>query len=135
MNQITHKGIISKKCLHNVSVELIDSVECSSCSLKGACGVADVKEESLLINTSDDIFQNGDIVKVEMSHQMAFSALFWAYIFPFIILLTSVIVLSFFYSEGIAGLVSLFLILVYYAIIYFNKNIFNKKFQLKIKHL
>ena len=135
MNQITHTGIISKKGLNNVFVDLVDGTECSSCSLKGACGVADVKEESLIIQNNDDIFQHGDIVKVQMSHQMAFSALFWAYIFPFIILLASVIVLSYFYSEGVAGLVSLSFVLIYYTIIYFNKNIFNKKFQLKIKHL
>jgi len=135
MSEIIHTGIVNKKSDDSIEVQIIDGVECSSCSLKGACSIADSSDKMVKVQEGDTVFMQGERVQVEMSAQMAFSAMFWGYIFPFIVLLSSVVILSLFYSEGVAGLTALAFLSIYYLLVYLNKNYFDKKFRLKIKRL
>ena len=80
-------------------------------------------------------FTLNETVKIEMSTKIAFKALFWAYLLPCIIIFSCVVTLSDFIDEGLAGLISILILLVYYSIIYLNKNYFKTKFNLTIKHI
>ena len=135
MNEIVHKGIIRKKDKNNLEVEIVDGAECSSCSLNGACNIAETRDKILQIQVEDSSFKSDEQVSVHLSAQTAFSALFWAYLFPFIIILVSVVVLSNYFSEAVAGVSSLIFLLVYYGLIYLNKKYFNTKFKLEIRKI
>ena len=133
MSEILHTGIVRKKNNSEVEVEIVDGVECSTCSLHGACNISETREKFVRVVSDDTDFQEGETVKIQMSHQMAFRALFWAYLFPFIIVIFSIIIISLFVNELVAGLVSILFLFIYYFLIYINKQYFNKIFQLKIK--
>lgn len=134
MSEIIHNGIVHKRSDNNLEIEIVDGAACSTCSQKGACTIADSNGDLLPIQSNTEGFKEGDSVSIHLSFRTAFSALFWGYLFPFIILMTSVVVFSLFFEEGIAGLLALGLVLVYYLIIYLNNKYFSKKFELEIKH-
>jgi sigma-E factor negative regulatory protein RseC len=132
MSGIVHKGIIRKDESGAINVELLDGLECESCSIKGSCQLGGTRDNVLKIDRVDAEYKEGEMVEVELSSGMAFGALFWAYIFPFIIMITGLIVMSNFVSEGIAGLMALAFLGLYYLGVYLNKQYFEKKFELKI---
>lgn len=133
MSGIVHKGIIRKREDGSTSVELVDAVNCEACSVKGSCQMGESRENVFKVDHSQDTFRDGDSVEVELSSQMAFGALFWAYIFPFIVLFAGLVIMTQFVSEGMAGLIALAFLGLYYYLVYLNKSYFDKKFQLKIK--
>ena len=134
MSAIVHKGIIRRTAEGLTEVELVDGMECESCSVKGACQIGEVRDKVLPVDSSV-AYQEGEMVSVELSSQMAFGALFWAYIFPFIVLITGLILLSLFLNEALSALIALAFLAIYYFLVYLNKDYFDKKFQLKINRL
>ena len=135
MSEIVHKGIVRETQDGVMEVEITDSMQCESCSVKGACNVGEVRENKVSIQNDQRGFKAGETVSVHLSQHLAFSALFWAYVFPFIVLFGGLIGLSVFVNELTAGLISIGFLLVYYLFIYLNKSYFNKKFSLKINRL
>lgn len=135
MSDFIHKGIVQKRSGNSLEIEIVDGLECSSCSHKGSCHISDSNSDLLEVETTDKHFKEGDNVSIHLSGQKAISALFWGYLFPFIILMTSVIVFSLFFSEGVAGGITLLVLSVYYLLIYLNKKYFSKKFDLKVSKM
>jgi len=135
MSEIVHKGILKKTKDGKMEVQITDGVECESCSIKGACNVGETRDNKVTVDAEMLDFKDGEMVSVHLSESLAFSALFWAYVFPFIVLFVTLIILSSFMSEAMAGLISLVFLALYYLFIYLNKNYFNKKFSLKINKL
>lgn len=135
MSEIVHKGVVQRAKNGEMEVEIIDGVECESCSIKGACSMGESREKLVSIDAGQLEFREGDTVSVHLSSGLAFSALFWAYIFPFIVLFGGLVALSFFFNEAIAGLISLVFLVVYYGFIYMNRTYFDRKFSLKINRL
>jgi positive regulator of sigma E activity len=133
MSGIVHKGIIRKREDGSTHVELVDAVNCEACSVKGSCQMGESRDNVFEVDRDQDAYRDGESVEVELSSQMAFGALFWAYIFPFIVLFAALVILTNFVSEGMAGLISLAFLAMYYLMVYWNKSYFDKKFQLKIK--
>lgn len=133
MSGIAHKGIIRKHEDGSTRVELVDAVNCEACSIKGSCQMGESRENVFEVNNREGMYRDGENVEVELSSQMAFGALFWAYIFPFIVLFAGLVIMTNFVSEGMAGLISLAFLALYYVLVYLNKSYFDKKFQLKIK--
>ena len=135
MSEIVHKGVVSKNEDGKLEVTIVDGLECESCSIKGACNVGETRDNKVMVDMSKESYEEGDKVSVHLSNHLAFSALFWAYIFPFIVLFGGLIILSLFMNEALAGLISLAFLAVYYFFIYMNRNYFNKKFSLRINRL
>lgn len=135
MGEIVHKGIVRKTEDGKLEVQLVDGMECESCQIKGACNIGETRDNKVRIVEEDEGFVAGEEVSVHLSNELAFSALFWAYIFPFIVLFGVLIILSLFMSELHAALIAIGFLMVYYFVIYLNKNYFNRKFSLKINKL
>ncbi len=135
MSKMTHTGTIKTIVDQVAQVVIDDNLDCAACSIKGSCSVINSNKDILKINVDKTGFKTGEKVEIIMSSQMAFFALFWAYIFPFIILISGVIVLSFYVDEGIAGLISILILIIYYLMLFLYRKYFNKRFNLKIKHL
>ncbi len=135
MSKMTHSGTIKTIVDQVAHVVIDDNMDCAACSIKGSCNVMNSNKDILKINVDKTGFKIGEKVEIIMSSQMAFLALFWAYIFPFIILILSVIVFTNYADEGIAGLISILILIIYYLILFLYRKYFNKRFNLKIKHL
>lgn len=127
-----HRGIIRKTQEGSTLVELVDGVECEACSIKGSCQMGETRENVFKVDFESEAYKDGEMVEVELSSSLAFSALFWAYIFPFLVLFTGLVIMTNFLNEGLSGLIALAFLAIYYLMVYLNRKYFDKKFQLKI---
>ncbi|HAY70577.1 MAG TPA: hypothetical protein DCX89_01680, partial [Saprospirales bacterium] len=126
---------LRKNAAGKLEVEITDQVECSTCHVKGSCSAGSAREKTFPVEYRYDDIEPGDLVSVHLSVKTAFKALFWAYIFPLILLLATIIVSSIVFSELLTGLIAISSLVIYYTIIYLAKNYFNKEFSLNIKRL
>jgi sigma-E factor negative regulatory protein RseC len=68
-----------------------------------------------------------------MEKTMGNKAVLYAYFLPFVILLTTLIVmLSIFHNEAVAGLTSLAILIPYYFILFLQRDKIKKKFTFRI---
>ena len=127
-----HSGVVSHIQGRSIIVSLDQNVHCESCSAKGACGVSDSASKEVEVINPDGKFKLNDPVKVTLRKNLGQKAIFWAYIFPFILMLLTLVISSLFLEEWIAGLLSLLILVPYYAMVYANKNYFQKTFRISI---
>lgn len=114
MQSVIHSGIITEVYNDHVNVVLNESVSCSSCQLKSACGAdqADLKELKVL--TGGKHYEKGEAVTVGMRQSMGLKAVLLAYVVPFIILMAVLLLSQNVMEEWMAGLLVLAFIVVYY---------------------
>lgn len=135
MEEIIHKGVLRKNEVGKLEVEITDQVECSTCHVKGSCSAGGARDKIFPVDYDSNDFEPGELVTLHLSVKTAFKALFWAYIFPLILLLITIIISSTVFSELLTGLIAISSLVIYYFIIYLSKNYFNKEFSLNIKRL
>ncbi|NLP58865.1 SoxR reducing system RseC family protein [Lutibacter sp. B1] len=129
---LTHAGVVSKISKNNITVSLLGDIHCEACNAKGACGVSDSDSKEIDIVSSEESFKLNESVEVVLKKELGLKAVFWAYVFPFILLLLTLIIASLFFKEWIAGLLSLFVLVPYYLMLYVLKDSFKKAFKISI---
>jgi sigma-E factor negative regulatory protein RseC len=130
---INHKGIVQKIDSNSVFVAISPSTACSGCHAEGSCSLAG-KEEKIIEVSGIYKLSPGDTVEVQMEQSMGFAALFLGYVFPFLVVLISLIILiSLSVPELISGLVSIAMLLPYYLVLMSFRKRINEKFTFKIK--
>ena len=132
VQEITHQGVISKISKNKITVALKGNVNCEGCKAQSACGVSDSNEKEIEVFNSLQSFQLNDSVDVLLKRELGLKAVFWAYIFPFILMMIVLVSTSFFVKEWVAGLLSLIILLPYYYMLYILKDTFQKAFQISI---
>lgn len=132
---ITHPGFIRKLMAETAEVVIISKSGCASCEINGTCSVSDMEEKIIDIKLKpDSTYKVGDEVIVEMKQSQGTWAVLLAYIFPFLLILISLILLTNAQvDQGLSGLISLGLLIPYYTILYFFKNFIKSKFEYFIK--
>jgi sigma-E factor negative regulatory protein RseC len=132
---IIHPGIIESINGDKVFVRILSQSACSSCHAKGACTIADVEEK--IIEADIDRAENrktGDQVMVKMEESLGQKAVFLGYVLPLVVLVGSVILfLSLFKHEGLAALLSLFMLVPYYFTLYLFRKKLGKEFRFRIE--
>ena len=131
-NIFTHSGVISKITGNSVIVSLEQNIQCDSCRAKAACGISESKTKNVEIINSNTSFKINEQVKVVLKRSLGFKAVFWAYIFPFILMFSTLIITSGFLKEWIAGTLSLLILLPYYILLYFFKSTLRSVFNMSI---
>ena len=132
--EISHKGIIKKLSDKSIIVSIINESACSSCHANGACSVADMKDKEIEINHFNGVFRLGQSVEVIGKTSQGLKALFYGYVFPFILIMIVLITLTILHvNEGISGLISLSILIPYYFILYLTRNKIKKSFEFEIK--
>ena len=132
--EIEHRGIVQKISDNQITVTIINVSACTSCHAKGACSVADMKDKEVEIYQFSGEFRVGQQVVVTGKTAQGFKALFFGYLLPFIFVLTTLILTtSFIGDEGISGLISLGILVPYYAVLYFFRDKLKKSFEFEIK--
>ncbi len=135
-NDIEHLGRIEGMNGNKVLVNFISQSACTSCQAKGVCSVSEVQEKSIETDKPGFEFQIGDQVKIILQQSMGFKALFLAYIFPLILVLISLFVLSaVLKNEGLAGILSLCGIAAYYAALFINREKIDKQFSFILRKI
>lgn len=132
---IEHEGIIISATPEKATVQIINQSACVSCQLKGKCNLSDMKEKNIDVNTGGVKYEIGDNVTIIASEVMGFKAIFLGYLLPFIIMVSTVVILTFFnFSELIAGLVGLSTLIPYYIAVKLLQNRIAKHFSFYLKN-
>jgi len=132
VKQITHQGVISKISPNKITIALKGNVNCEGCKAQSACGVSDSNDKEIEVINNTQSFQLNETVDVLLKRELGLKAVFWAYVFPFILMFVVLVATSFFFKEWIAGLLSLFILIPYYFMLFVLKNKFQKAFQVSI---
>ena len=127
---VSHEGIIKKVDGNKVEVSVVAHAGCASCQLKGVCSVGEVQEKVVEVEMSGFSFKEGQTVTIEMKQSLGTMAVLLGYVFPFIVMLSGLIIfLQLGLDQGIAGILSLSLLAPYYGILYLSRKLLRKKFQ------
>ncbi|MFI1773008.1 SoxR reducing system RseC family protein [Thalassobellus citreus] len=131
-NTFTHAGVVSKIGDESIVVSLEQNVHCESCRAKAACGISESNTKNIEIANLDDCYKINEPVRVALKKALGFKAVFWAYVFPFILMFFTLIIASIYLKEWIAGLLSLAILIPYYLTLYFLKNTLKSAFKISI---
>jgi sigma-E factor negative regulatory protein RseC len=131
-NAIQHDGFITKITDQTVTVSLTGNLNCDACNAKMVCGSAESGDKVVEVLNTHSGLQLNDSVNVLLRKDLGMKAVFWAYVFPFILLMTVLVTASFFLTEWIAGVLSILVLLPYYLLLYSLKKVFDKSFQFSI---
>jgi len=129
---VNHNGIVSKISKSMITISLKGNVNCEGCKAQSACGVSDSNDKEIEVLNPIQSFQINEPVEVVLKRELGLKAVFWAYVFPFILMVIVLVIASFFFKEWVAGLLSLFILLPYYYMLYVMKDSFQKAFQVSI---
>ena len=127
-----HAGVISRIAGDSVIVSLEQNIHCESCRAKAACGISESNTKEVEVINTINSFKINETVNVVIKKTMGFKAVFWAYIFPFILMLFTLMITSEFLKEWMAGILSLLILIPYYLTLYFLKNTLKGVFKISI---
>lgn len=130
-NAIQHQGVITKVTPKKITVALQGNIHCETCNAKSACGTAEADQKEVEI-THTSALNLHDEVTVLLRKDVGMKAVFWAYLFPFILLMTVLIASSYVVEEWLSGVLAILVLLPYYLMLHFLQKRFKKSFQFSI---
>lgn len=132
---IRHSGIVRKIDADYFYVSIVAQSACASCQVKGACNVTDLNEEVVEVpRQQSGNHQVGDRVNIMMRKSLGTRAVFLGYLFPFVlVLVTLIIMLNLFVDQGLAGLAALGILIPYYLVLYKFKDRLKRTFTFFIE--
>jgi sigma-E factor negative regulatory protein RseC len=115
-------------------VNIVNESACSSCHAQGACTVSDFQNKEIVISYFTKKYSLGQQVTIVFRESQGFTALFYGYILPFILVLTTLIVMtSVSDNELLGGLISLAILFPYYITLYFLRHLLKKVFKFELE--
>lgn len=125
---ISHQGIVQSIGNHSITVSISAATACSGCHAEGGCTLSG-KEEKIIEVTGSYNVAIGDNVTILMNQSMGFTALFLGYLFPLVLVIIMLVILSSVgVNEFISGIASISALIPYYTGLYFFRKRINKKF-------
>ncbi len=130
---ITHQGIIDSITNNLIKVKIVNMSACSACHAKGACSASDMEEKIIDVTPNGESYKIGEPVTIYSKLTTGFKALFYGYIFPLLVVLFMLILLtSLSVKETTAGLFSIGILAPYYFGLYLFRNKIKKSFIFEI---
>ena len=127
--QIEHKGVVSsvEEGIVRVAIEVNEA--CGSCASRKACSMGQSEKREITVYTADaSDYTVGEQVEVGAKQTLGVVAVLLCYVAPLMVLVASLATaVALGTSDGIAALVSLSSILIYYAILYLFRNRISKR--------
>ena len=137
-NNVIHSGKVIGVFRDTVTVAVESSEACGSCASRSACSLGvQSNTRNILITTPDaSSFSVGEIVRVATRTQMGLMAVALCYAVPAVVLvaLLAVSVLCG-VSEGVAALISLGSVAIYYGILWLVRDKLAQKISFTIEKL
>ncbi len=130
IENVYHEGIVDHQDQHKVYVRILSMSACNACHAKGMCSTMDMKEKIVEVKKiAAQSFADGAPVILEMKRSLGHKAVILAYLIPFILVVSTLLIVSSFAGEGVAGLSSLFILLPYFLILNLFRKRWNNTFQ------
>ncbi len=130
---IEHDGIVQRSDNKSVTVKISSASACAGCHAENACTLSQTEEKIVEVPGYYKV-EPGDKVTVLMKQAMGYSALFFGYLSPLILVVIALIVLtSLNVPEIWAGTGSIGMLIPYYLILYLFRKQLNKKYTFTIK--
>ncbi|MEG1402848.1 SoxR reducing system RseC family protein [Bacteroides sp.] len=134
VDTIKHQGIVKNINGSHVSVRIIQTSACSSCSVKGHCSSADSKEKIVDVIAPPGTYHIGEEVMLIGATSMGLKAVLLAFVVPFLLLVISLFLFMEIMNNDLwASLFSLGILIPYYAILWLNKSRLKQQFSFTIK--
>ncbi|MBQ6868866.1 MAG: SoxR reducing system RseC family protein [Alistipes sp.] len=137
-NNVIHSGKVIGVFRDTVTVAVESSEACGSCASRSACSLGvQSNTRNILITTPDaSSFSVGEIVRVATRTQMGLMAVALCYAVPAVVLVAvlAVAVLCG-VSEGVAALISLGSVAIYYGILWLVRDKLAQKISFTIEKL
>lgn len=130
-----HSGKISQIKRGSVIVSLDKNVHCETCHARGACGVSDSADRQIEVADTGRTYTLNEPVEVILRKNLGHKAVFWAYVFPFILMLATLLAASSFVREWVAGLLSILILIPYYLVVHGLKGYFKRTFDISIQRI
>ncbi len=133
---IEHKGCIESIDGNQIRVRFLAISGCASCHAKGVCSAADMQEKVVEVFDQTNQYQIGETVSIALRQSLGFKALLLGYVFPFLLVLFLLILLSIItQNEVISGVGALAVLIPYYTFLYFNKDKVRKQFTFTLNKI
>jgi len=131
---VEHKGVVEKVNDNIVRVGFVAHSACSGCHAKGVCSLSEVENKFVEVNSDGNSYEVGERVDIILQQKQGFHALWLGYILPFIIMVTVlIVVIAITEREGLAGLMSVGILIPYYFVLYFLRDKVKEKFEFKLR--
>lgn len=133
--RIVHEGIIDHMSTDSVFVRILSKSACAECHSNGICSVSEMTEKLIEVKAKNPDFIVGQMVNVILDRSLGNKAVMLGYLFPFLLMLVTLLVTSQFLSELLSGLMAITVLIPYYLLLSFLKNRLSKTFSFHIEHL
>ena len=123
--EISHIGIVKTAGEDETVVEIISQSACGSCHASGFCSASEAIKKEIIVpfDSSGGLYKVGDKVDVILGRSKGMTAVFLAYVLPLVLMMTSVLALSYAgINELLAGVSGLGLIAFYYFLLYLFRD-------------
>lgn len=134
--EIWQPGVVVFVTPEKVSVRIIARSACGSCTAKSLCGAGDIAEKIIEVKKPSGQYKVGEQVVVSMSNGLGARATLFGYLFPFVLLIVSLITLD---SLGVAeltnGLFSIGVLVPYFFVLWVLRKKFEKRFVFGIQSM
>lgn len=133
--EIQHSGTVVGCAPGKVQVRITSRSACGSCAAKQACGLAEATEKIVEVYTASwSSFQAGDSVLVGVKQRIGMKAVGLAYVGALAVLMVALVVAIevLHLSDGIAIVVALAALALYYGMLWLFRNRIEKTIQFTI---
>ena len=132
---IEQKGVVEEISNGLAKVNITSFTVCANCHSKQTCGITDSANRDIYvpIGSSQNI-SIGETVRIIMKRTMGWKATLLGYVIPFILVLTTLLILSSLQiHEVIVGLGSLGILIPYFITLYLNRERLRNTFSFTIQ--
>lgn len=127
-------GIVESVGVKNAKVRIHNESACSMCHSKGVCTSLGTAERLIDVElTEGQNIQPGERVDITMVTHSGTIAVLLAYVLPFVILISSLFISSYYFSEGVSALISLLILVPYFLMLYFFRNRMKRYFRFTLR--
>lgn len=134
--KIQHEGFIRSLSQETLEVVIDSQSACAACHAKGACGMSDSKQKTIVVQRPEGDFSVGEKVLVCASSQNAYYSVFLAYIFPSLLIIATIFFIERSGNgEMTAAIASLCMLIFYFFCLYLFRNKISNKIKFTIEKL
>lgn len=128
-SKIEYPGVILQVNEDGIQVRILQKTACADCHAKSMCNLSDMKEKILEIPDNNGSFRVGEEVLVTGSASLGLKAAMLAFFLPMLIMLILLFVgIQSFESEIIGAGMAISALIIYYLILFFQKDKLKRKF-------